>query len=62
MDTKSLIEETDNWLLYETPIGKLYVFKLDTRGDVSGKKGTTKMIYHDCPPRPIELRKKHRGG
>tara|TARA_R100001230_G_C5655441_1_gene160296 strand:+ start:704 stop:931 length:228 start_codon:yes stop_codon:yes gene_type:complete len=69
-----LIEETDDWFLYQVghegyvPFGEKYVFKRDvTRGDLKGKAGTTKMFHtktlgdgSPCPiPRKIELRKKY---
>ena len=68
------VEENDDYTVYligevgYVPFGKLTVFKRDTRGEVSGKAGTSLMKWTEtlpdgtpCPkPRPIELRKKYR--
>jgi hypothetical protein len=58
-----LIESTEDWDVYQTPLGKLTVFKRDVnKGELKGKAGTSKMIYtDDRPPRPIDLRKKYKG-
>ena len=44
----------------ETPMGVLTVITVDEPGPKGRKAGTTTMVYHDPPPRPIKLKKKYR--
>jgi len=45
----------------ETAMGTLTVYTADEPGPKGHKAGTTIMVYHDPPPRPIRLKKKYRG-
>ena len=53
-------EDTVGYKTYDTPMGLLTVFTKDEPGPKGYKAGTTKMEYHDPPPRPMKLKKKHR--
>ena len=60
-----IIETTEEYEVYEVPLGLLYVFSRDCKsGEFKGQKaGTTRMKYTDgVEPRKIELGKKYRGG
>ncbi len=54
-------EDTIGFKTYSTPMGDVTVFTKDESGPRGHKAGTTKMVYHDPPPRPMKLKKKYRG-
>ena len=55
-----IIESTDQWDIYQTPLGKLRVFKKDVNtGDIKGKAGKSIMTYDDPPPRKMRLKLKY---
>jgi hypothetical protein len=54
------VESTDDWDIYQTPFGKLTVFKRDvSKGEIKGKAGSSKMEYEGLPPRKMKLKKKY---
>jgi hypothetical protein len=58
-----IIEDTEDWIVYQTPFGVLRVFKRDvTRGDIKGKAGISIMTYDDPPPRKMRLKLKYLTG
>tara|TARA_B100000902_G_scaffold159091_1_gene155019 strand:+ start:767 stop:952 length:186 start_codon:yes stop_codon:yes gene_type:complete len=57
----NLIESTEDWDIYQTPHGKLTVFKRDvTKGDLKGKAFTSVMEYTDPRPRLMDVKKKYK--
>lgn len=52
--------DTIGYITHETAMGTLTVYTADEPGAKGHKAGTTKMVYHDPPPRPIKLKKKYR--
>ncbi len=53
-------EDTIGYETYETAMGLVTVYTTDQPGANGPKAGTTKMVYHDPPPRRMKLKKKHR--
>ncbi len=45
----------------ETAMGTITIYTADMPGAQGQKAGTTEMVYHDPPPRPMKLKKKYRG-
>ena len=45
---------------YSTPMGDVTVYTVDEPGARGQKAGTTKMVSHDPPPRPMKLKGKYR--
>jgi len=53
-------EDTVGFKTYSTPMGDVTVYTKDQPGAGGPKAGTTKMVYHDPPPRPMKLKRKYR--
>jgi len=50
----------DGYEVHDTPMGKVTVYVKDEPGPKGKKAGTSRMEYHDPPPRPMKLKKKYR--
>ena len=53
-------DDTLGYRTYSTPMGDVTVYLKDEPGPRGHKAGTSKMEYHDPPPRPMRLKKKYR--
>ena len=53
--------DTVGYTTHETAMGTLTVYTADEPGPKGHKAGTSTMVYHDPPPRPMPLKKKYRG-
>jgi len=54
-------DERIGFRTYETSMGRVTVYIKDEPGPRGHKAGTSTMVYHDPPPRPMKLKKKYRG-
>ncbi len=54
-------DERIGFRIVETVMGTLTVYTVDEPGPKGHKAGTSTMVYHDPPPRPMKLKKKYRG-
>jgi len=54
-------DERIGFRIVETAMGTLTVYTVDEPGPRGHKAGTSTMVYHDPPPRPMKLKKKYRG-
>ena len=62
-EVNKVLEATEEYDVYEVPLGKLYVFKARcTSGEFKGAvAGTSRMKYNtDKGPRPIASKRKYR--
>ena len=53
-------EDPIGYQIRDTPMGRITIYLKDEPGPRGHKAGTTKMEYHDPPPRPMRLKKKYR--
>ena len=49
-------EDTIGYQIRDTPMGRITIYLKDEPGPRGHKAGTTKMEYHDPPPRPMRLK------